>query len=274
LALRTLIELRAKLPCGMECAGERGLVGFGQPDVGHASAPPATVHGQKHIRAIAYELRLLLWCKFDVAETEFLGSERGKDAAAQAKVRGAHMRALFRAGLQKGNAAKVVGIHRYGQTIRLRRGGLQADLHGRPTGSGSRRAILGKAVRNFTRRLKHNAAWKLPAHSENTLMAASKGAVLLLLGTLIAAATLGLTLSTTNAIYCDRLAPLGVLAALAATLIALCFRALSRTRERRLPAIALLLAAVSLFASARFLARYHQACGQLEQQLRRARSER
>jgi hypothetical protein len=91
------------------------------------------------------------------------------------------------------------------------------------------------------------------------------------LATLIAASTLGLALPTSNAIYCERLAPLGVLAALAATMIALCFRALSRTRQRRTLTAALVLSSISLFASARFLARYHSACGTLEQQLRQAR---
>jgi hypothetical protein len=92
-------------------------------------------------------------------------------------------------------------------------------------------------------------------------------AALLGLATLVAAASLSLALPTAHAIYCDRLAPLGVLAALAATLIALCFRALATARTRSLLAATLLLAAISLFASARFIVRYHGACAGVQQQL-------
>jgi hypothetical protein len=97
------------------------------------------------------------------------------------------------------------------------------------------------------------------------------GAALLGLATLVAAASLSLVMPTAHAIYCDRLAPLAVLAALAATLIALCFRELATAGRRSLLAAALLLSAVSLFASARFIARYRTACAGLEQQLQQHR---
>lgn len=97
------------------------------------------------------------------------------------------------------------------------------------------------------------------------------GAALLALATLVAAACIALAWPTANAIYCDRLAPLTVLAALAATLIALGFRALATGGSRPVLATALALAAVSLFVSARFVARYHAACAGVEQQLRSLR---
>jgi len=97
------------------------------------------------------------------------------------------------------------------------------------------------------------------------------GVALFGLATLVAAASLSLAWPSANAIYCDRLAPLGVLAALAATLIALSFRALAARRNQSLLAATLLLAAVSLFVSARFIARYHGVCTTVQQQLRHIR---
>ncbi len=93
------------------------------------------------------------------------------------------------------------------------------------------------------------------------------GAVLLGLATLDMAATVSLVLPTANAIYCDRLAPLAVLAALSATLIALCFRSLATASRRRLPGVALALAAAGLFASTRFIVHYHAACAGVMRQL-------
>jgi hypothetical protein len=93
------------------------------------------------------------------------------------------------------------------------------------------------------------------------------GAGLLGLATLVAAASLSLAWPGPGAIYCDRLAPLAVLAMLAATLIALSFRSLAARRSPPLVLATLLLAAISLFASARFIARYHAVCVQLERQL-------
>ena len=94
------------------------------------------------------------------------------------------------------------------------------------------------------------------------------GSVLLALATLVASGTLGMVFPSGNAIYCDRMAPLTVLATVAAALIPMCFRALAAVPgRRRLLVVALLLAAGSLFASARFVARYHRACGEVQQRL-------
>ncbi len=100
------------------------------------------------------------------------------------------------------------------------------------------------------------------------------GASLLGLGTLVTAATIALTYPAANTIYCDRLAPLCVLAALAAVLIALCFRGLATHANRRVAGVALLLASVSLFASVRFVARYHAACTLVEQRLQQLKTTR
>ncbi len=92
--------------------------------------------------------------------------------------------------------------------------------------------------------------------------------------TLVFAVSAALTLSGGNAIFCDRLAPLGVAAALAAFLIAFAFRVLSRTvaaptdATRGILGCALLLAAVALFIDVRFIAHYRAPCSDLGQQLR------
>jgi hypothetical protein len=96
----------------------------------------------------------------------------------------------------------------------------------------------------------------------------------LLLSALVFAVSAGLTLSGGNAIFCERLAPLGVAAAVAAFLIALGFRLLSRTapvapdHARGILGCALLLAAVALFVDVRFIAHYRGPCSAMEQQLR------
>ena len=98
------------------------------------------------------------------------------------------------------------------------------------------------------------------------------GAALLAMSTLAVAASLELVLSGGNAIYCERLAPLGVLAALSALLIALGFHALGPAPRRSVIGFALLLASISLFADTRFLARYHGPCQQVQRQLRQQTS--
>ncbi len=95
----------------------------------------------------------------------------------------------------------------------------------------------------------------------------------LLLTTLVFAASSWLTLSGGNAVFCERLAPLGVTAALAALLLALAFRQLSRTagaqqdHARGILGCALLLASVALFLDARFLAQYRAPCAAVQKQL-------
>lgn len=75
------------------------------------------------------------------------------------------------------------------------------------------------------------------------------------------------------AIHCDALAPLTVLATLAAFLISVCFRQMGRFQERRSRWFlfgCLLLAGATLFADFRFVRRYRGFCDQLRQQIRQA----
>lgn len=77
----------------------------------------------------------------------------------------------------------------------------------------------------------------------------------------------------TSAIHCDSLAPLTVLAMLAAFLIPTCFRQLNSYSGRRVRwflCACLLLAAATLFTDFRFVRRYRGFCGQLRQQIRQS----
>jgi hypothetical protein len=93
------------------------------------------------------------------------------------------------------------------------------------------------------------------------------------LGTLVIATGIALAsawmIINAREVYCDRLAPLTVLATLSAFAIALCFRQLGAAqRETRwMLACSLLLAGVTLFADARFVVHYRPLCGGLQQQL-------
>lgn len=74
-----------------------------------------------------------------------------------------------------------------------------------------------------------------------------------------------------NEIDCNRLAPLTVLATLAAFLISICFRQMGRYPDRRsrwLLLVFLLLAAGTLFADFRYVRHYRDFCDQLQQQIR------
>jgi hypothetical protein len=73
-----------------------------------------------------------------------------------------------------------------------------------------------------------------------------------------------------NGIYCDRLPSMTIMTTLAAFVIALCFRLLARPATRAQKAqivIALLIAAGTLFADARFVLKYRGICAQLQQQI-------
>jgi len=75
------------------------------------------------------------------------------------------------------------------------------------------------------------------------------------------------------AIHCDSLAPLTVLATLAAFLISICFRQMGRFPDRRsrLYLLAcLLVAAATLFADFRFVRRYRDFCDSLQQEMRQS----
>lgn len=70
-------------------------------------------------------------------------------------------------------------------------------------------------------------------------------------------------------INCNYLAPLTVLATLAAFLMSICFRQLAKHKQRGqrwFLAVCLLLAAVTLFTDFRYVRRYRDVCDQLQQQ--------
>lgn len=89
---------------------------------------------------------------------------------------------------------------------------------------------------------------------------------------LLAAAASAWLILRSNGVYCDRLAPVTVLAMLSAFAVALCFRQLATprtgtpTRSRQLFA-ALLIAAITLFADVHYVSKYRGFCNQLQQQL-------
>lgn len=71
-------------------------------------------------------------------------------------------------------------------------------------------------------------------------------------------------------VQCDLLAPLTVLATLAAFLISVCFRQMSRFSDRRsrwILAVCLLIAAATLFVDFRYVRRYRGFCADLSRQL-------
>ena len=71
-----------------------------------------------------------------------------------------------------------------------------------------------------------------------------------------------------SGIECDRLAPLTVLATIAAFLMAICFRQMARYKERSqrwFLLVCLLLAAISLFTDFRYVRRYRGICNSVQQ---------
>lgn len=76
-----------------------------------------------------------------------------------------------------------------------------------------------------------------------------------------------------NTIRCDGLAPLTVLATLAAFLISVCFRLMSRYADRRnrwFLLLCVLIAAATIFTDFRFVRRYRGFCQDLRQQIHQA----
>ena len=72
-------------------------------------------------------------------------------------------------------------------------------------------------------------------------------------------------------VQCDSLAPLTVLATLAAFLISIGFRQMSRFPDRRsrwILFVCILVAGATLFADFRYVRRYRDFCDQLQQQIR------
>ncbi len=75
----------------------------------------------------------------------------------------------------------------------------------------------------------------------------------------------------TAAIHCDSLAPLTVLATLAAFIISICFRQMGKfpdKRSRWILFVCLLIAAGTLFCDFRYVRRYRDFCDQLREQIR------
>ncbi|MGC2618257.1 MAG: hypothetical protein WA414_04395 [Acidobacteriaceae bacterium] len=73
-----------------------------------------------------------------------------------------------------------------------------------------------------------------------------------------------------SAIQCDSLAPLTVLATLAAFLMSVCFRQMGRFKDRRsrwFLFACLLIAATTLFANFRYVRHYRDFCDDLRQQI-------
>jgi glucan phosphoethanolaminetransferase (alkaline phosphatase superfamily) len=72
-------------------------------------------------------------------------------------------------------------------------------------------------------------------------------------------------------LHCDSLAPLTVLATLAAFIISICFRQMGRfsdKRSRLILVVFLLIAAGTLFADFRYVRKYRAFCDELQQQMR------
>ena len=69
----------------------------------------------------------------------------------------------------------------------------------------------------------------------------------------------------------NRLAPLTILATVAAFVMSICFRQMARHKERTqrwFLAVCLLIAAVTLFSSFRYVRRYREICDSMQQQMR------
>jgi hypothetical protein len=72
-------------------------------------------------------------------------------------------------------------------------------------------------------------------------------------------------------IDCNHLAPLTVLATLAAFLMSICFRQMAKYKQRSqrwFLGVCLLLAAVTLFSDFRYVRRYRSVCDSIQQQFR------
>lgn len=74
-----------------------------------------------------------------------------------------------------------------------------------------------------------------------------------------------------SGIDCNRLAPVTVLAMLAAFIMSLCFRQMARHKERSerwFLAACLLIAAITLFSDFRYVRRYRDLCDSVQRQTR------
>jgi hypothetical protein len=90
---------------------------------------------------------------------------------------------------------------------------------------------------------------------------------------LIAAGASAWMMLRSAAIQCNSLAPLTVLATLAAFLISICLRQMGRYPDRRARLFllgCLVIAAATLFADFRFVRRYRDFCDSLQQEMRQS----
>ncbi|MGA7525154.1 MAG: hypothetical protein WBW84_22085 [Acidobacteriaceae bacterium] len=91
--------------------------------------------------------------------------------------------------------------------------------------------------------------------------------------TLLTAIASGWFIYRSPAIYCDSLAPLTVLATLAAFLMSIAFRLMGRfpgKRDRWFLFACVLIAGATLFVNFRYVRKYRTFCDQLRQQIRQA----
>jgi hypothetical protein len=91
--------------------------------------------------------------------------------------------------------------------------------------------------------------------------------------TVIAAGASAWLILGTAAIHCDSLAPLTVLATLAAFIISICFRQMGKFPDKRSRWIlfaCLLIAACTLFGDFRYVRKYRDFCDSLRQQIRQS----
>jgi hypothetical protein len=91
----------------------------------------------------------------------------------------------------------------------------------------------------------------------------------------LTAAGSGWLMLRSTTVQCDSLAPLTVLATLAAFLISVCFRQMGRHADRRsrwFLLVCLLIAAATLFTDFRYVRRYRGFCDDLRQQVHRVPS--
>ena len=96
---------------GLEGAEDDVFVGNSEVHVCGATAAPTTGNGDEDFGELFDKGGLLFRVDHDVAVAEFGGGERGKDAAADAEVGGAHVGAFFGAGEGEGYAAEIVDVH-------------------------------------------------------------------------------------------------------------------------------------------------------------------
>jgi len=118
--------------------------------------------------------------------------------------------------------------------------------------------ISGKGAQKIPPRAQPPKRWRIVVTGVLTILTASASAWL----------TVG-----TATLHCDSLAPLTVLATLAAFIISICFRQMSRIPDKRsrwILFVFLLVAAGTLFGDFRYVRKYRDFCDSLQQQIRQS----